>query len=216
MRADGLAVLPIIAFLLAGTAAAQDREGQWNRCTVYDEHGKLPAGASLDLVINACTAIIQSGQEATKGLASAFANRGYAYRDKREYDRAIEDYDQAIRLDPNAATAFTGRCIARAIVNRLQEAVADCNESLRLRPGNGDALRNRGVVYLRLGELDSALADNDAALQANPKDTAALYGRGIAKRLKGDTAGADADIAAAKQISPDIAEDFERYGVPTL
>jgi hypothetical protein len=29
----------------------------------------------------------------------------------------------------------------------------------------------------------------------------------------GNKAGADADIAAAEQISPDIAEDFERYGV---
>jgi len=28
--------------------------------------------------------------------------------------------------------------------------------------------------------------------------------------------GADADIAAAKQISPDVAEDFERYGVSPL
>jgi len=32
--------------------------------------------------------------------------------------------------------------------------------------------------------------------------------------LKGDEEGADPDIAAAKQISPEIAEDFERYGVP--
>jgi hypothetical protein len=32
--------------------------------------------------------------------------------------------------------------------------------------------------------------------------------------LTGDKAGADADIATAKQISPDIAEDFGRYGVP--
>lgn len=36
----------------------------------------------------------------------------------------------------------------------------------------------------------------------------------MAKRMEGDNEGASADIAAAKQISPDIAADFERYGVP--
>ena len=62
---------------------------------------------------------------------------GRAYGDKREYDRAIEDFDRAITLDPNAAVAFNNRCFARATVNQFQKAVADCNESLRLQPGNG-------------------------------------------------------------------------------
>lgn len=31
--------------------------------------------------------------------------------------------------------------------------------------------------------------------------------------LKGDEAGANTNIAAARQIGPDIAKDFERYGV---
>src|SRR6516164_1013951 len=109
MRAVGLAVLPIVGFLLADTATAQDRDGRWSSCTLYDEHGKLRAGASPGLVIGACTAIIQSGQQSTKGLAAAIANRGYAYRNKREYDRAIQDLDQAIKLDPNLALAFANR-----------------------------------------------------------------------------------------------------------
>jgi hypothetical protein len=82
MRAGGLAVLPIVVFVLAGMAAAQDRDGQWQRCTLYDEHGKVRAGANLELVIDACTAIIQAGQETPKQLAFALANRGYAYRNK--------------------------------------------------------------------------------------------------------------------------------------
>ena len=129
-----------------------------------------------------------------------------------EYDRAIQDFDQAIKLDPNNAPAFGNRCLARATVNRLQKAVVDCNEALRLRLGD-DAFSIRGLVYLKLKKLELALTDYDAALQANPKNAFSLYGRGIAKRLSGDEAGAIADIAAAEQISPDIAADFGRYGV---
>jgi tetratricopeptide (TPR) repeat protein len=91
--------------------------------------------------------------------------------------------------------------------------VADCNESLRLLPGDGEALGYRGLAYLKMKRLDLALADYDAALQANPKNAFSLYGRGVAKRLNGHQAGANSDIAAAEQINPDIAADFERYGV---
>jgi len=89
----------------------------------------------------------------------------------------------------------------------------DCNESRRLQPGEGGALNARGTAYLKLDRLDLARADFDTALRTDPKNAFSLYGRGIAKGLKGDRAGADADIAAAKQISPDVATDFERYGV---
>ncbi len=50
--------------------------------------------------------MIQSGREGQKNLAIAFNNRGNAYSDKKDYDRAIADYDAAIRLDPNFALAF--------------------------------------------------------------------------------------------------------------
>ena len=33
----------------------------------------------------------------------AFNNRGVAYNDKHEYDRVIQDFDHAIRVDPNYA-----------------------------------------------------------------------------------------------------------------
>jgi hypothetical protein len=80
----------------------------------------------------------------------------------------------------------------------------------------GEVIRQSigATALVKLKKLDLALIGFDAAQQANPRYASSLYGRGIAKRLKGDEAGASADIAAAKQISPEIAEDFERYGVP--
>jgi tetratricopeptide (TPR) repeat protein len=60
-------------------------------------------------VISGCTTVIQSGRENTENLAVAFNNRGNAYSDKGDLERAIQDYDQAIRLNPQYATAFNNR-----------------------------------------------------------------------------------------------------------
>src|SRR5262245_39441524 len=64
---------------------------------------------SSDVAINYCTQAIESGQLSGKGLAFAFYRRGNGYYEKRDYDRAILDYDQSIRLNPGHASAFSNR-----------------------------------------------------------------------------------------------------------
>jgi tetratricopeptide (TPR) repeat protein len=86
---------------------------------------RVLAGPSPDVVIGACTAIIQSGQESTEDLARAFSNRGDAYNNKREYDRAIQEIDQAISLDPNLAPAFNHRGLAYAAKREYDRAIQD-------------------------------------------------------------------------------------------
>src|SRR6266404_2615694 len=185
MRAVGLAVLPIVALLLAGMAAAQDRDRQWNSCLLYDEHGKLRAGASPELAIGACTAIIQSGQETTKGLARALNNRGIAYREKGEYDRAVQDLDEATRLDPNYALAFNNRGIAYGRKRQYDRAIQDFDQTIRLDPNNAPAFDNRGTAYYGKREYDRAIEDLDEAIRLDPNHADAFINRGNAYARKG-------------------------------
>jgi hypothetical protein len=70
-----------------------------------------------DVKISGCTAVIQSGRETQQNLAVAFNRRGNAYAaGKGQYDRAIEDYDQAIRLNPKLVEAFYNRGTAYLLV----------------------------------------------------------------------------------------------------
>src|SRR6266480_373447 len=63
-----------------------------------------------DLRISGCTTLIQSGRETQSILAVAFCNRGNAYQAyTRNYDRAIQIHDQAIRQKPHYAIAFNRR-----------------------------------------------------------------------------------------------------------
>ena len=145
---------------------------------------------------------------------SAYVNRGAAWSDKGDLDRAIADYTEAILLDPANANNFNSRCWCRALDGKdLNAALGDCNESLRLRPNDRNTLNSRGLVQFKLGAFDAAIADYNAAVAQNLEDADSLYARGVAKLKKGDTAGGNADIAAAKAIKPDIAAVFAGYGL---
>ena len=72
------------------------RPGTWCYASEAD-------GVSPDLKISGCSTLILSGTLPNSGLATAYSNRGSAYSDKDQLDRAIQDYDQAIKLDPSNA-----------------------------------------------------------------------------------------------------------------
>jgi tetratricopeptide (TPR) repeat protein len=200
----------ITTMILSAVSATAD-----DRNTCFTESG--------DVAIPACTRAITSGQYRGRDLAAIYYNRGIengkAYfgrgiklGNKSDFDRAIADYSEAIRLDPSDPAAYNNRCYAYARAGQLQLAIADCNQALRLGP-NANRLDTRGFTYLRLGQFDSAIADYDEAVKIDPKLASSLYGRGLAKLKKGNTDAGNADIAAAMQIQSNIAEEFARYGV---
>ena len=57
----------------------------------------------------------------------AYNNRCLGYSDQKNYDRAIAECDQAIRLDPNLTVAYNNRCLARLAKGDLDGALRDCD-----------------------------------------------------------------------------------------
>jgi tetratricopeptide (TPR) repeat protein len=82
-----LRVLVGTVALLAVIAAAPASRADWGACKANDP----------DQSIAACTRIIEGSGETAKDSAIARRFRGLAYQRKRDLDRAIADYDEAIR-----------------------------------------------------------------------------------------------------------------------
>ena len=64
----------------------------------------------------------------------AYYNRGNAWYAKNEYDTAIADYDDAIRLNPKDALAYNNRGSAWNAKTEYDKAIVDFNEAIRLDP----------------------------------------------------------------------------------
>ena len=67
-------------------------------------------------------------------MALAFSSRGNAYYNKRDYDRAIQDLTQAVKLNPNDIPAFNDRGIAYGIKGEVDLAIEDFEQVIRLDP----------------------------------------------------------------------------------
>ncbi len=141
-------------------------------------------------------------------------NRGFAHFAKGDYDKALADYSAAIDLDPTMGLAFNNRCLVRAIMGKdLVDALKDCDTAQKLMPLNQDVRDTRGFIYLKLGDPALAAKEYDAALDVDPNRPLALYGRGLARLRMGQTREGEQDQAAALALNPEVASQFEAYGV---
>ncbi len=155
-----------------------------------------------DQQIKSCTALIQSGAGTTKNLAMAYNNRGIAYYDKKDLDRAIADFSKAIQLDPKYAIAYNNRGVAYRDKGDFDDAVADFSDAIRLDPNYAFAYGNRGIAYYDKKDLDRAIADYNDVILLDPKSAAAYRNRGLAYLYSGNLAKALADVSQASEIDP--------------
>lgn len=96
--------------------------------------------------------------------AAAYAWRGGAYHDLGQYQRAIQDYDQAIRLEPNA-TRHNNRGVAYGSLGQYQRAIQDYTQAISLSPNTALFYENRGNAYTWVNLWTQAQADWDRACQ---------------------------------------------------
>ena len=94
-----------------------------------------------------------------QNTVEAYNNRGLAYHELRQYDKAIKDFNQAIGLDPARVAAYNNRGNSYYEKDEYQLALADFNQSLKRKPDYAKAHLNRGLVYYQMDKTDQACSD---------------------------------------------------------
>ncbi|MFC1987647.1 tetratricopeptide repeat protein [Chloroflexota bacterium] len=96
--------------------------------------------------------------------AEAYNNRGVTYLEKGEYDRALTDFNKAIKLDPNYALAYYNRGDAYSCKEDLDSALADFTKANKLDPSLLTNTTHLAIEYVQRAQINYKKGDKDGAI----------------------------------------------------
>ncbi len=123
---------------------------------------------------------------------------------KGELDQAIVFYDEAIRLAPKVASAYSLRGLAYERKGRGVDALADYNEAIRLDPKRASSYMGRSRIYTDRGDIAEAISNLDRAIQLDPNVSVNYWSRALLFMRKTDFPKALADVNKAILLDPKI------------
>src|SRR6516162_6637253 len=139
---------------------AAEQERQARVAPDVEPNGKSAQAAPLPVAALGAEDEARKRAEAeTQARYTASISQANTDSNAGEYDKAIADYNDAIKLDPKNILAFIGRGDAYTSRGDHDRALADYNEAIRLDPKSALAVSDRGAAYANKGSYDKALAD---------------------------------------------------------
>jgi tetratricopeptide (TPR) repeat protein len=158
--------------------------------------------------------IVLERVRAGAALASAneYITRGNDWYAKRDYDRALDDYTEAIRLDAKSAVAFYNRGLSWKNKKQYDKALTEFDQAIGIDPNDARFFNNRGLAWYDKGNLDKAIHDYNEAIRLDAKDPQAYHGRGVAWMDKGVFGQALEDFDKALELNPKYALAYHNRG----
>lgn len=139
-------------------------------------------------------AIFQEFQQQIQGLRTAgFCND---YLSSQQFERALENCEEALALAPRSTAALYGKATALYNLDRVEEALATYEQLLEIDPTHGDALLGAGIAAGQLGQTEEASAYLTTYMEQNPGDLT------VRMRVAGDIAQAGDYQAAYAVLEP--------------
>lgn len=122
----------------------------------------------------------------TAGNNKMYYNLGLALQAEGDLDGAIQNFQDAIRINPFLADSHNNLGAALQVKGYLASAIQEYQTALRINPDYINAHVNLGAVLQIQGDLDGAIREYQQALLIAPSDVDAQYDLGVALQAKGD------------------------------
>lgn len=164
-------------------------------------------------VIQACTELLEHNIIHGYARSYIFVNRAQVYFGQGDKQRALDDYNEAVKLSPHNADLYYNRGVFYAAQADTDAALRDFDAAIGINAKHVPALRQRAKIYLARGNFGGALADYSEAIRLEPKAAALWSERGYVSLRQHDYANAVTDESHAIQVDPKLARAYFWRGV---
>ena len=188
-----------------------------------EQRGAGPASADpiadcdsveIDRRLRGCTALIQQAELTPAVRAVAYSRRSDSYIQNENFNQAISDRAEALRLAPDdpehkarLSAAYHLRGLFQGHHKRYETAIADFGESIKYDEGNHLAFEARGLTFIQAGRLDKAIEDLATAIRLDPSNksyaielASAYEQRGSQRLIQSEFEGAISDYTEAMKL----------------
>lgn len=118
--------------------------------------------------------------ELSKNNANSYVMRAeLLMRHKEDYEGALADMNEAIKLEPNNAGYFINRAFMKYKLDDYFGAMADYDYAIGLDPASMEGHFNRGLLLAEVGDNNKAINDFSYVLKGEPDNFMALYNRAM-------------------------------------
>jgi tetratricopeptide (TPR) repeat protein len=137
---------------------------------------------------------------------------GYEYYKKGQYDKAINEYNKALKLNPQNFEAYVNRGNVYEAMKRHWTAIRDYDRAIEINPNYGRAYMNKGVVYAKMKLYNQAISNISKGIEIDPKNGEMYFNRAVTyfENYEFDKAGDDVNKAQnlGWEIHPGFLQDL--------
>ena len=103
-------------------------------------------------------------------LAAVYQQRAYAAATNQQFQDAINDYGEAIKISPEDTRIYEYRAAVEMKLNEMDKALADYSEAIKRKPDEARYLNYRAYIYELKKDLKNSMADTDKILKLDPNN----------------------------------------------
>jgi tetratricopeptide (TPR) repeat protein len=138
-----------------------------------------------------------------KSAPDTLAWRGCVFLTRGDIDLSIAEFEQALRLDPNNASAHIGLSAALSGRGNIDAAIAHCEQALKTRPDFVAGHFQVANALAQRGRLEAAIGHYRKAIEIEPDNAKAHYNLATILNQHGEPGAAIAEYRKALEIEPD-------------
>jgi tetratricopeptide (TPR) repeat protein len=144
--------------------------------------------------------------------AQSYFDRGVEFSNRNDWDTAIQEFTDSIRMYPKFVEAYKNRGLAYFNKKDYDRAIADYTEAIKIGQTDTSTYSERGLAYFNKKDYDRAIADYTEVIRLDPNNSVAFDNRIKAYLAKSDYNSVIADYTQAIRLDPNNISAYSGRG----